>query len=321
MTLLLGALAVRDPAKAAAVAVVVAVLLAARARLHRFVRETLSAAELRSALVLAAATLIIWPLLPDRQFWPFDALNPRTIWSVVILVMALGAVGHVAVRVLGTRFGLPIAGLASGFVSSSATIAAMGARAVEDPRLLQPAVAGAVLSTVATIVLIAILVAAISPATLSAIALPLAFATLASAIYGLVFTFALLDTQEPDAPQSGDAFSLKAALLLAFTLAVVLIISAAFGVWLGSRGALAAAAITGLADAHATAVSVASQVATGKIAPRDASLPILVGLSTNTLTKIVLAVTSGSRAFAWRVVPGQVAVVAAAWLGLLVRPW
>jgi uncharacterized membrane protein (DUF4010 family) len=42
--------------------------------------------------------------------------------------MAIGAAVHVAIRTLGTRVGLPIAGLASGFISSTATIAAMGAR-------------------------------------------------------------------------------------------------------------------------------------------------------------------------------------------------
>jgi uncharacterized membrane protein (DUF4010 family) len=50
-----------------------------------------------------------------------------------------------------------------------------------------------------------------------------------------------------------------------------------------------------------------------------ACLPILVGFTTNTVTKIVLAVAGGSKAFALRVVPGLMVVLAAAWLGLLIR--
>jgi uncharacterized membrane protein (DUF4010 family) len=69
----------------------------------------------------------------------------------VVLVMAIRAAGYVAVRMLGARFGLPIAGLASGFISSTATIGAMGARATKAPDVLAAAVAGAVLSSVATI--------------------------------------------------------------------------------------------------------------------------------------------------------------------------
>ncbi|MGZ3235696.1 MAG: DUF4010 domain-containing protein, partial [Croceibacterium sp.] len=44
------------------------------------------------------------------------------------------------------------AGLASGFISSTATIGAMGARVAKTPDVLAAAVAGAVLSTIATIV-------------------------------------------------------------------------------------------------------------------------------------------------------------------------
>ena len=67
------------------------------------------------------------------------------------VVMAVGAAGHAAVRIVGPRFGLPMAGFASGFVSSTATIAAFGVRAAKTPALLRPAAAGAVLSSVATI--------------------------------------------------------------------------------------------------------------------------------------------------------------------------
>src|SRR3546814_3528669 len=54
---------------------------------------------------------LILPLLPDQAVGPFGVLNPRRIWIVVILVMAIGGTGHIAVRALGARFGLPLAGL------------------------------------------------------------------------------------------------------------------------------------------------------------------------------------------------------------------
>jgi len=51
----------------------------------------------------------------------------------VAVVLGMSALGHVAVRLLGVRLGLPIAGLASGVLSSIATIGAMGARARKSP--------------------------------------------------------------------------------------------------------------------------------------------------------------------------------------------
>jgi uncharacterized membrane protein (DUF4010 family) len=318
LTLVLGGLAVREPLEAAALAVVAAILLAARTPMHRFVRDVLTQSELKSALIFAAATLVVWPVIPDRYLGPFDAINLRSVWSIVILIMAISACGYITVRALGSRYGLPTAGFASGFVSSSATIAAMGARVVGDSRLLGPAVSAAVLSTVATVAQISIVVAATSPETLLALAVPLTFAGLAAVAYGLIFAFSHKETS-PDAPGNpGEAFSFKSALLLAAILAVVLVAAAALRTWFGERGLVAAAAMAGFADAHATAVSVASQVAAGKMVARDACTPILVGFTTNSITKIILAAASGSRAFALRVVPGLIIVLVAAWTGMIV---
>ena len=79
------------------------------------------------------------------------------------------------------------------------------------------------------------------------------------------------------------------------------------------------AASAGLVDAHAAAISIASLSVAGHIEPRDAVLPILAGLTTNTVTKIVLALSGGQREFAWRVIPGLVLVAAAAWLGAFLQ--
>jgi hypothetical protein len=44
-------------------------------------------------------------------------------------------------------------------------------------------------------------------------------------------------------------------------------------------------------------------------------LPILASLTTNTITKIVLAVLSGNWRFISAIIPGLVLVIFAAWLG------
>ena len=111
VTALLGGLSMQKPALAAGLAVAVAVLLAARSMLHRFVRSVLTEDELNDALIFAGATLVVLPLVPDRAMGPYGALNPHSIWILVILVMAISAAGYMAVRLLGARFGLPIAGL------------------------------------------------------------------------------------------------------------------------------------------------------------------------------------------------------------------
>jgi len=318
LTALLGGLSVRQPALAAGSAVAVAVLLAVRTSLHLFVRSVLTEGEVKDALIFAGATLVVLPLLPDRPLGPYDALNPHAIWIIVILVMAISAAGYVAVRILGARFGLPLAGLASGFISSIATIGAMGARATKAPDVLAAAVAGAVLSTVATIVQMAVVLAATSVNTLQTLSGPLICAGLAAVAYGAAFTIRALRQKTESEPRPGQAFSLSTALVFALTLSCILVASAALREWFGETGAIVVAAVAGFVDTHSAAISIASLVASGKMNPADAVIPILAGLSTNTIGKMIFAWTSGGHPFAVRVIPGLILVALAAWGGTLV---
>ncbi len=317
LTTLLGGLAIPHPEFAAGLGVVVAVLLAARSTLHRFVRSVLTDDELRDLLIFAAATLVVLPLLPDKPIGPYGALNLRTVWTIVILVMAVSALGYVAVRLVGSRYGLPLAGLASGFVSSSATIAAMGTRVKQEPELMKPAVAGAVLSSVATVVQLAILIAATNMPTLQALWLPLVFSGAAAVLYGGAFTLWALSQSAQKHEAQGNAFSLTTALAFAAILAVVLLAAAVAQDWFGEAGVLIAASVAGFADTHSAAVSVASLVSDGRIKPPQTIIPVLAAFTTNTITKMVFAVTAGGRLFALYVIPGLLLMLLAAWAGLL----
>ncbi|HYP56712.1 MAG TPA: DUF4010 domain-containing protein [Beijerinckia sp.] len=320
LTALLGGLAMTEPPLAAGLAVAVTILLGARMALHEFVRTVLSEDEVRDGLIFAAATLIVLPLLPDQRMGPYGALNPRSIWIVVILVMAISASGYVAVRLLGARFGLPLAGLASGFISSTITIGSMGTRSRNAPDELGPAAAGAILSTVATIVQMALVLAATNMATLRALWPPLALAGIAALAYGAIFSAHALKQSPEEVSEPGRAFSPKTSLLFAATVSAVLLISRMLYEWFGTAGAIAAAAITGFADTHSAAISMASLAASGKISAQESVLPILLGLSTNTLSKFAFAILGGGRAFALRVVPGLALVILAAWAGFALSP-
>ena len=105
VTVLLGALAMQAHALAAALGVVVAVLLWAKAPLHRISHELVSEAEVQDALLLAAAALVVLPLLPEEAVDPWGVLQPAMLWKIVVLIMATGMLGHVARRAVGARRG------------------------------------------------------------------------------------------------------------------------------------------------------------------------------------------------------------------------
>jgi uncharacterized membrane protein (DUF4010 family) len=310
---LLGGLAMSDILLASGLGVVIAVLLAAKVPLHNFVKAVLTDAEVNDGLVFGLTTLVVWPQLPDRYMGPLQALNPHMLWLLVILVLAIGACGHVATRLFGAQYGLPIAGLASGFISSTATIGSMAARVIKEPASLPAAVAGAALSTVATFLQMPLLLLTISQPTLLLMTPALTAGVIAAALYGLVFTLqALKSAHFPDL-QPGQAFSIKTALGLAATMAVMLIAAAALRDHLGEAGLLAGTTLAGLVDPHSAAISVASLAGTGKLDPKDTLVPILAAMTSNTLIKIIMAIVGGT-AFALRIVPGLVLTMAAAWI-------
>jgi uncharacterized membrane protein (DUF4010 family) len=313
VTYLLGALATKEPALASGLGVVTAVVLASRTQMHRLVRDVMTEDELHDLLLFAAAAVIVLPLLPNEEVGPYKALNPFAVWRLVVLVLAVGGTGYVALRALGPRFGLPLAGLAGGFVSSAATIGSMGALAKRQPAVLRPAVAGAVLSTMATVVQMGVVLAATSEETLRMLALPLIVAGAAALAFGMVAVHRLRSGTGIERPGPGRAFDLRGALVFAALLSVVVFMGAAVNDVLGEAGLLGATTLAGFADAHAAGVAAATLVADGKLGAGDAVLPILAGLTSNALTKAIVARVTGGWRFALPVWAGLVAVLGAAW--------
>lgn len=315
-TLLLGALAMREPELAAALGVVVTALLAMRTKLHNWVHNVLTDDEIRDGLLLAAAALVILPLTPEEPIDQWGVIKPRQLWTLAVTVMAINSLGYIALRMLGPKVGLAVAGFFSGFVSSTATIGAMGARASKQPDLRRSAVAGAAISSVATVVQLAIVIGVVSMSLLRHLALPLAAAGIAAAIYAALFTLRTAqESGEREAP-AGRPFDPKTALIFVAVVGAALVVSALLTQWLGSRGLLLASAVAGFGDAHAPAISAASLAAKGSADMQLAAIAVLTAFTANGISKMVVAFTVGTRSFALQLAPGIVLSIASSWAAL-----
>lgn len=317
LTAMLGALAMDETALAAGLGAALAGLLAARGALHRFVGRVLSEREIEDGLIFAAVTLIAWPLLPDRPVaLGFGAtVNPSTLGAATVLVIAAGGAGYAARRALGAARGLPLAGFLGGFVSSTATIAAMGAHARAHADEARAAVAGALLSTVATFAQAGLLLWAISPAALGGLAPALLAGGVASALYAAAH-LRKLGSGSPPRPIDGRAFDLRAALGFAALLGTVAALASGLEAAIGRTGLLIAAGLSGLADAHAPIVAVATLAAQGLIPPQATVLPAMAGLAANAASKTIAAFVAGGAAYGARVGIGLALSQAAAILAL-----
>ena len=321
VTYLVGVLCVVEPALGAASGVAVAGLLALRERLHSFAGSVLTDAELHDALVLAALFLVVLPLMPTEAF---AGLVPRTVVTLVGLILALQAAGHVALRWLGVRAGAAVGGFLGGFVSSTATIASLGSRSRgrPDDALLRANAGGAVWSTVATWVLAVMLSAALSPAGALAV-LPVA---IVGGIAGAAWASALVHggraTASADvlaasnnlADERVSSLRLREALLVAALLSAVMLVITWAERHYGAAGVFAAATIAGFGDSHAAVLSTAGLLKAGQLTQADFVRCVLLAISANTLTRIAVARVAGGRAFAWRVAIGLALGTGSAWV-------
>jgi uncharacterized membrane protein (DUF4010 family) len=305
VSLLLGAVAVENAALASGVGVVVAVLLHTKRPLHRFSRDYLTQTELGDLLLLAAAILVIWPLLPDRALDPWGVLNPASLWKFVVLVMAVGAAGHVALRVVGARWGLPLAGFFSGFASSTAAVAGFGQRARATPEIRSPAAAAALLANLASHLLFVVVVGAGSAALLRSVGWALAANCVVLLAASIVGIWRAPDETEPLPGQpTARAFRLSWALTFGAAIAVVLFLSAWLQEVFGDSGALVTAGIAALAELHASAASISQLAASEDISMQSARWGIVGLLVASGVVKAVVAFTSGGRRYGLRVAAG-----------------
>lgn len=322
LTYLLGALALQQALLAVALGVLVAVLLASKDVLHRLTRELMSEQEMRDLLLLAAAALIVLPLLPQEAIDPWDVLAPFALGKLVVLVMAIGAAGHVALRMIGARWGLPVAGFFAGFASSTAATGGFGQRAKATPALLGSAVAAALFANLASLILFAIVIGAGSMTLLLSAKWPL---LAAAAVLTMAGTLGLWHASHqaadlPEQPQAR-AFRLSHALIFAAVVAVVLLLSAWLHQLFGDRGALVAATLAALAELHAAAASLAQLSAGNGIGAQQARWGVVALLGASVAAKSVLAFASGGAGYGWRVSAGLAVMLAAAIAAMWLLPW
>jgi len=314
-TFLLGGLAARDPALAAGLGVLIAILLHAKQPLRRLSREWIRDSEVRDGLMLAAAALVVMPLLPDHAVDPWGVLKPVTVWRIVVLVMAVGMAGHLAMRAAGPRVGLPIAGFFAGFASSTAAVASFGERARRDRRQALGSAASALLANLASLLLLIAVITTVSPVLLSAVRLPFAAAaaTLALAAVALLRQTATGQSDGETFREPEDrAFRLSHALFIAVAIAGVLLLSAWLTEQVGETGAIAVAMVAALAELHAAGVSLAQLVASGGLNAETASWGAVAILGSSALAKSVLACLSGGRRYGLAVSAGLIAMAVAA---------
>ncbi len=247
LTFVTGALALLvDIWVAMAAGIVNAMLLSEKARLERFV-ERLDKAEFLATLKFLLVTLIILPVLPDREYTWFN-LNPASIWKLVILVSTIGFVGYALSKKFGKKVGLWLSGVLGGIVSSTALTVAAGRMAQNSPSRSHDALQAAMLAGSVMYIRILVIVAIVSPALLPM----MWWRFVALAIIGVLLSIRIhRDTREADGsevPGLENPFEITPALWFAALFVLLTMATQIVKSYVGTSGVFALSAVVGVTD-------------------------------------------------------------------------
>jgi uncharacterized membrane protein (DUF4010 family) len=210
----------------AAAGLVTAALLAWKEPITKFA-VGLSDAELRSAILLAILTFIVYPVLPDHPVDPWGLIEPKSNWASVIIIAGIGFINYVLLKLLGPR-GMEITAFFGGLVNSRKVVVELALRLRELGPALVPAVyRGIVLATGAMVLRNGLIVAILAPAAVLPCAIPLGLMLLGSVAF---WRFTAVDSAAPPAEHAPLAlespFKLSAALKFGLVFLVINIVGA-----------------------------------------------------------------------------------------------
>ena len=296
LTFLLGGMAVagdRPQGIAIALAVLATAVLAMKRPLHGFAKR-LSAQEVRAMLTFLVVALVVLPLLPDRPVGALLGLNPRFVWTMVVLVSAIDLAAFLSVRAFATRRGHLLAGVVGGLVSSTAATVSLARRARAQPGTDGLLRIGIVVASLVMVARMLLEVAAVDRSLLPLVAPPLVAVAAWCALVVAVWLRQPLPA-DGDGPAPRNPFRLTPALLFGAAFAAVLLLTRWLASAYGSAGVLGAAVLSGFVDVDAITLSLSRLSATGDLPPATAAAGIVLVAASNFCFKVGLVAVLGTR--------------------------
>jgi uncharacterized membrane protein (DUF4010 family) len=316
LTPLLGALVAWGEVQlSASIAVVVTLLLTMKGALHRLAGRV-TEEEISATLRFAIVAVIVVPLLPAQAIGPYASLVPRKVGLVVVILSAVSLVGYVAVRLLGERGGLSLAGGIGGLVSSTAVTLSFSGKARRVPDLTPSLSVGIILASTLLYARVLVLVGLFGFGLLGMMG-PWLVGLFLVGVGWSAIVFLRTPARRSEGLTLGNPTELGRAVVLGLTFAALVVVVGVAQERLGEQGIWATAVVGGLVDVDAVSVALAQLTTRGLARSETVVQGVLLATAANLVTKSVLVAIVGGWALARRVLPAFGVLAALSLLGLL----
>ncbi|MDD2664067.1 MAG: MgtC/SapB family protein [Dechloromonas sp.] len=288
-------------------AITTTILLYFKAELKQFSQRT-TPKDINSILQFAVLSLVILPILPSQDFGPYDAINPRQIWWMVVLISGLALAGYLALRIVGARHGAAMLGIFGGLASSTATTMMFSRHAKEHADLVRMSAIVILIANVMVMIRLGIVSSLVAPALLTPVAIVFACGVVPGVAMALWSWKALTEAGELPMPEVKNPTELKTAVSFGVIYAVVLLAAAWLQDVAGNSGLYIVALVSGLTDADASVLSTLRMYNLDKVPQDEAVIAVTLALMANLIFKIGLVLSIGGRRLARDALPGLFAI-------------
>ncbi|MDD5211902.1 MAG: MgtC/SapB family protein [Sulfuricurvum sp.] len=293
VTFLIGAMVnVMQPIFPVFIGIIVLFVLNLKDKIQEY-EQTIAKQDLSAAILFLVMTFVILPILPDKAIDPMGLINLHRIWVMVVLVAGISFFGYIAIRLLGSKHGIGVAGLFGGLVSSTAVAMSMARRIHENGFLAKNLAIGISLASSMMLIRAGLEIWVINPALTRPFILPIIVGSLVG--YGYIGLLYITSKREniPQNIEFKNPFSLKEALVMGLLFGVTLALINLANRYIGEAGVYAVAAVSGIADVDAIILSLSSLAKNG-LSSTTAHYAILIAILSNTFAKMILVFFLGT---------------------------
>jgi len=269
---------------AAIIGVIVTLFLTLKIQLHTFAGK-INEEDLYATLKLAIITVIILPLLPDKTYGPFNVLNPRAIWYMVIFISGISFIGYILIKIYGQDKGIFVTGLLGGMVSSTAVAVSLSRKSNENKELAGNLAVGIILASTVMYPRIFIVALVFNSSLILKLWIPMLIFTLTG--IGISYFMSKKVTNiKHEKIEVKNPFELKSALLFGLIFGLVMFAAKAAQVYLGNAGVYSASGLAGITSVDAIVLSLAKLPDLNKDV---AIVAIIIATISNTIVKGVVS--------------------------------
>ncbi len=280
---------------------IVVVFLETKQYIEKLLRETLSITEFNATLAFVGVVVVIYPLLPEGAYGPYAFFEPRQVWKFVILISSISYVGYFLEKFLGAEKGLFYTSVLGGLASTTAATLLFARESKERPQDTFGLWRAFIIANTVQFPRTFLIVMAVSPVLARATVWPLAAMLVSGGVLAEILKrWPHKPLQRVEVP-AGNPFRILPALQFAALFAGVVFLSKAATATLGPGALYWTSLLGGLVDVSTVIAPASELLKTQSIPVSTAEIAVLLALAANAVQKILVAASSGTREFAWRV--------------------